>query len=407
MPQGEDKVAAVRADVRRDRTALRPGQPDHDVPPRRALAAQGGRAAGPGRRAAPCSTSPAARATCASISAAPAIARCRSTSASACSPPIAAARRGCRPTSCGCRCPTARSTARRAGSRCATSSSCRAFFDELGRVVRPGGRIALLDVGIPRNRLIRWGNGIYFGKVVPEDRRAAERRRRLPLPAEERRLPALARARWSPSCTPPGSPTPSITSCRAASPSCCSAHGRCTHARRQSTARVATSTSTTSRAATATCSCATASGSPGVASRHGCRSTRSSSCSPRSSTTTSRRSAADGTRRGAVQARRAVRAGRPRDGRRQGTPTVAAWVTTDRRRRDADLDTPRRRPSPRRAELHDRAAARRRSTTSPPSTAARDAVRDGRHDKAVIAREICGQQRRADRHPRRAACGCG
>jgi demethylmenaquinone methyltransferase / 2-methoxy-6-polyprenyl-1,4-benzoquinol methylase len=43
-----------------------------------------------------------------------------------------------------------------------------AFFTELGRVVRPGGRIALLDVGVPSNRLIRWGNGIYFGKVVPK-----------------------------------------------------------------------------------------------------------------------------------------------------------------------------------------------------------------------------------------------
>ena len=43
-----------------------------------------------------------------------------------------------------------------------------AFFNELGRVVRPGGRIALLDVGIPHNRLIRFGNGIYFGKIVPK-----------------------------------------------------------------------------------------------------------------------------------------------------------------------------------------------------------------------------------------------
>jgi len=43
-----------------------------------------------------------------------------------------------------------------------------AFFQELARVVRPGGRIALLDVGVPRNPLIRFGNGIYFGKIVPK-----------------------------------------------------------------------------------------------------------------------------------------------------------------------------------------------------------------------------------------------
>ena len=43
-----------------------------------------------------------------------------------------------------------------------------AFFAEIARVVRPGGRIALLDVGVPRHRLVRWGNGIYFGRIVPK-----------------------------------------------------------------------------------------------------------------------------------------------------------------------------------------------------------------------------------------------
>ena len=41
------------------------------------------------------------------------------------------------------------------------------FFEELARVVRPGGRIALLDVGVPRNRLVRSGHAVYFGKLVP------------------------------------------------------------------------------------------------------------------------------------------------------------------------------------------------------------------------------------------------
>ena len=41
------------------------------------------------------------------------------------------------------------------------------FFAELARVVRPGGRIALLEVAEPPNRLLRLGHRFYFGKVVP------------------------------------------------------------------------------------------------------------------------------------------------------------------------------------------------------------------------------------------------
>lgn len=42
-----------------------------------------------------------------------------------------------------------------------------AFLTEVARVVRRGGRIALLEVAEPEIGVLRWGHGVYFGKVVP------------------------------------------------------------------------------------------------------------------------------------------------------------------------------------------------------------------------------------------------
>ena len=41
------------------------------------------------------------------------------------------------------------------------------FAREVARVLRRGGRIALLETAEPPNPVVRWGHGIYFGKVVP------------------------------------------------------------------------------------------------------------------------------------------------------------------------------------------------------------------------------------------------
>ena len=40
-------------------------------------------------------------------------------------------------------------------------------LEELARVLRPGGRVGLLEVDEPRSALLRLGHGLYFRQVVP------------------------------------------------------------------------------------------------------------------------------------------------------------------------------------------------------------------------------------------------
>ena len=41
------------------------------------------------------------------------------------------------------------------------------FFAECARVLRPGGRLVVLDAGEPKSKILRFGHSLYFRKLVP------------------------------------------------------------------------------------------------------------------------------------------------------------------------------------------------------------------------------------------------
>ena len=167
LPEGDEKVARGAVDVRHHRPPLRPGQPGHDVPHGRRLAAR-----------ARCATCASARARssldlacgtgdfCRELERARASARSASTSPSGCWP---AARTDAPLVQADAlRLPAARrrrSTASPAASPCATWSSSTPFFAELARVRAPrrahrparGGRAPEPGAAVGPRHLLRQG----------------------------------------------------------------------------------------------------------------------------------------------------------------------------------------------------------------------------------------------------------
>ena len=218
LPQGDEKVQRGARDVRRDRAAVRPRQPDHDVPPRRAVAAAGrARARACRRRRVLDLASGHGRSV-----RRPRTAGHQPISVDLSFGMLAADRSGA---------PRVQADILRlpVPDRSVDGVTCGfalrnlvdlpAFFAELGtgraagRADRPARRRdpAQPDRPLGQRHLLRQGRA--------PDRRAPVGRRRVPVPPQERRLPAVAGDDGRDRFATPDSATPRTTSCPAASPS--------------------------------------------------------------------------------------------------------------------------------------------------------------------------------------------
>ena len=323
---------------------------------------------------------------CVELAAAGTCARCRSTCPSGCCTPTAAGAPGAGRHPAPAR---ARRRGRRGHLRLRPAQPRRARA-----VLRRAGRGSCGRAGASRcstsprrrTRCCGWGHGIYFGRVVPADRRAAVRPGRLPLPAE---------AAW-PTCPTAGRDArrgsvgrvrrrPARACCRGGITQLSPATGHDGMRAVTRPPRAATSTSTASPAATATCSSATGSGWPGGASRRGSPLADVARGAGRHRARRRRRAARlrpGSPRCAALPARRRRRAGRSPPSSSARGRTATRWITT--------IDGADARPGVPAPAAADRAGAfsvapgvARRDATSPRSSAGRDAVRAGRLTKVV------------------------